>query len=255
VYLPNAICRLVIKKKGGTQVFAGRPGDAFILPAGTSHQFESPACITSGINIQYTLFSSVDILDLYNVPIRVSSELAADIGKCIERMVDTIGQIPEPGTILVDDNIDFVTIARERQLAFQLLAQILQLSDIRPRGKERLIVLQKLKESLRYIEENLENKISIETLSELAGLSAHRFGTLFKEVMGDSPHQYILRRRIDKAMMLLSRSDAAIMQIAEQLGFHDQPHFTKLFKAIVGVSPTYYRKNFHRRFIRRSTIE
>lgn len=247
IRLPEAACRLAVRSRKGNEEFRGRPGETFLLPAGTVHQFESPACITTGINIQYTIFGSVDVLDLYDVPIRVTSGAAVEIGRCIERIVETTGEIPEPGTIENDDDLDFVTIAHERELAFQLLTGVLRLSEMRPRGKERLVVLQTLEASLRYLEDNLEHKLSVEALSEIAGLSTHRFSTLFKEVLGDAPHHYILRRRVDKAMMMLTRSDAPIMDIADQLGFHDQPHFTKLFKSITGVSPTYYRKNFQRR--------
>ncbi len=248
IYSPEAPCELVVRNHGKVESFHGRAGDAFLIPAGTTHTFDSPTCIIGGICVHYTLFSSVDVLDLYRVPKIISGELATDIGQTIRKLVKIIGQNPNPEAFSGNDNLDFVEIAREREIVFQLLAKVLHLSELRPRGKERLFILQKLRRSLRYLEENLEQKTRVEKLGEIAGLSAHRFSALFREVMGDSPHQFILRRRIEKAMALLTSGDAPVMEIAGQLGFHDQPHFTKLFKSTTGVSPTFYRKNFRRRF-------
>jgi AraC-like DNA-binding protein len=249
IHLPNSPCRLAIRRKDRVEEYHGRPGETFLLPAGTVHRFESPGCLTTGINIQYTLFSSVDILDLYVVPGRVATGSAVEIARDIEEIVETSGEIPEPGAGRANDDLDFVRIAHERELAFRLLTRVLRLSEMRPRGRERLLVLQTLKESLRHLEENLERKVSVATLAEIAGLSTHRFSALFREVIGHAPHQYILRRRVERAMMILTRSDASVVEIAAQLGFHDQPHFTRLFRTVTGVSPTYYRKNFQRRLV------
>lgn len=249
VYSPEASCDLVVQSDDGSEAYRGSPGDTFLVPAGTMHRLRSPACIIGGVCVHYTLFSSVDVLDLYEVPKMVSGEDSASIGETIRELVNIVGQKPSAQSFLTSDDLNFAKIAREREVVFQLLAKVLELSEIQPRGRERLFILQKLRRSLRYLEENLERKTAVGTLGELAGLSAHRFSSLFREVMGDSPHQYILRRRVEKAMGLLTSSEAPILEIAGQLGFHDQPHFTKLFKATIGVSPTFYRKNFRRRFM------
>jgi AraC-like DNA-binding protein len=248
IYSPEVPCEFIVQKDGRIESFNGQAGDVFLIPAGTTHKFDSPTCVIGGVCVHYTLFSSVDVLDLYRVPKIVSGESAADIGRTVYKLVEIVGQKPNPEAFSDNDNLDFVEIAREREIVFQLLAKVLHLSELRPRGKERLFILQKLRGSLRYLEENLEQKTGVEELGEIAGLSAHRFSALFREVMGNSPHQYILRRRIEKAMALLTSGDAPVMEIAGQLGFHDQPHFTKLFKSTTGVSPTFYRKNFRRRF-------
>lgn len=255
VQIPNATCRLEVRDDGIDTEYRGRPGDAFILPAGTVHRFESPECFTSGVNIQYTLFSSVDVLELYRVPVRVDADRAAELAECIGGLVQASGEIQEPGGNRPDQDIDLLAVAREREFAFRLLAQVLDVAEVRPRGRERLMALQKLKGVLSYLEENLERKVSIQTLAEITGLSLHRFGVVFREVIGVSPHQYILRRRIEQAMKLLSGTEYPISSIASQLGFHDQPHFTRLFTATTGVSPTYYRKNLQRRFQRRLRAE
>jgi AraC-like DNA-binding protein len=247
VYSPEAPCEFIVRGSNGIDTYNGRPGDAYLVPAGTTHQFESPACLIAGVNVHYTLFSGVDVLNLYRVPRVVSGEDAVSIGETIRKLVEIVGHKPNPQSFMGNDNVDFAEIAREREIVFQLLGKVLRLSELRPKGKERLFILRKLRRSILYLEENLESKVGVDKLGEIAGLSAHRFSALFREVMGASPHQYILRRRIEKAMGMLTSSEAPVMDIAGQLGFHDQPHFTKLFKSTTGVSPTFYRKSFRRR--------
>jgi AraC-like DNA-binding protein len=248
IYSPQAVCKLIVGSQDSPSVMRGEAGDTFLIPAGTSHKFDSPTCFIGGVCVHYTLFNSIDVLDLYNVPKIVSGHVSAQIGSTIKDLVDLIGQNLDAEAFSTGGELDFVGIAKEREIVFRLLGQILDLSELRPRGLERLFILKKLRHSLRYIDDNLERKISVDSLGELAGLSAHRFSALFKEVMDNSPHQYILRKRVQKAMALLTSSESSIIQIADDLGFHDQPHFTKLFKSVTGVSPTYYRKNYRRRF-------
>ena len=255
VQLPDEKCRLEIRDGGIERVFDGKPGDAFILPAGTVHRFKSPGCFVSGVNIQYTLFSSIDVLQLYRVPIRAKGADAANIAHCIGRLVTAAGEIQVPGADRPDDQLDLMLVAEERKLAFKLLAMVLDFSEMRPTGHQRLMALQRLSAPLRFLEEHIEQKISIGKLAEIAQLSTHRFSIVFKDVIGVTPHQYVLRRRVDKAMKLLSSTDKPIGTIAAQLGFHDQPHFTREFKAQTGVSPSFYRKNLQRRFQQQLRID
>jgi AraC-like DNA-binding protein len=248
IYSPQAVCKLIVGSQGSPTLMRGGAGDTFLIPAGTSHKFDSPACFIGGVCVHYTLFNSLDVLDLYDVPRIVTGDDSTQIGHTIRDLVGLVGQNENAEGFSTDGKLDFVDIAKEREIVFRLLGQVLSLSELRPRGLERLFILKKLRHSLRYIDDNLESKISVDSLGELAGLSAHRFSALFKDVMHNSPHQYILRKRVQKAMALLTSSEASIIQIADELGFHDQPHFTKLFKSVTGVSPTHYRKNYRRRF-------
>lgn len=248
VYSPEASCKLAVQGVGGIEKYIGRPGDAFLIPAGTTHEFYNPSCLIGGVGVHYKLFNFVDVPALYRVPRIVSGDDAVEIGETICKLVEIVGQIPNPRTHTGSDKLNFLEIVREREVVFELLGRVLQVSEMLPNGRERLFFLQKIHRSLHFIEENLESKVSVEKLGEISGVSAHRFGVIFRDVMGTPPHQYILRRRIDKAMEMLSSSETLVVDIAGQLGFHDQPHFTRLFKSSTGVSPTFYRKNFRRRF-------
>jgi len=99
----------------------------------------------------------------------------------------------------------------------------------------------KLKQVLDYIEANLVEDISLETLAKLAGISSFYFCRLFKQSMGVTPHQYTIQRRVTLAKQLLEQADLGIAEIALLSGFSHQSHLSRHFKRIVGVSPNKFR--------------
>lgn len=83
------------------------------------------------------------------------------------------------------------------------------------------------------------------TLEDYAGmvhLSVSRFAHLFRECMGVSPHEYLLRIRIDNAKILLLNTELTVSEVAERCGFSSQNYFAYSFKVYVGVSPSVYMK-------------
>jgi len=249
IYPENQLHQLFVRSEGEITVFEGRDGDAFLIPAGVSHRFDCPTTEIIGVNIQYTLFDGIDMLSFYHTPHIVRSAQAERLIGPIDSLVTLIGQPSwyAGESMSGQDQINLLRIVKERQFVFELLGKVLDLSEIRPHGEKRLLLLHKLKPALEYIEDKLEEKVSVDTLGENCGLSAHRFSALFKDILGVPPHQYILKRRMEKAMSILSHTDFTVADVASQLGFHDQSHFTKLFKIATGLSPTYYRKDILRR--------
>jgi AraC-like DNA-binding protein len=78
-------------------------------------------------------------------------------------------------------------------------------------------------------------------LSRLAGLSPSHLAQLFRTEVGMPPHQYMIRRRIDRAKELLTYTDAPITQIGLELGFSSSQHFSKRFRASTGRTAQQYR--------------
>src|SRR5262249_21305547 len=99
----------------------------------------------------------------------------------------------------------------------------------------------RLNRVIEYVDSHLEQEITLGALAEIAGMSSHYFSELFKQSLGISPHQYVLRRRIDRGRKLLHDPSISVSEAAIRSGFSDQSHFTKLFRRIVGVTPTRYR--------------
>jgi AraC family transcriptional regulator len=99
----------------------------------------------------------------------------------------------------------------------------------------------RLNRVIEFIDANLDGEIGLSALAETAGMSAHYFSELFKQSVHLSPHQFVLRRRIDRARTLLNDPAMTVFEAAVRSGFADQSHFTKMFRRVVGVTPTAYR--------------
>jgi AraC family transcriptional regulator len=99
----------------------------------------------------------------------------------------------------------------------------------------------KLNQALEYINSHLDQEIRLADIAEAVGISQYYFSRLFKQSTGLTPHQYLVRRRLEKAKILLTSTDLAIAQIAQQIGFASQSHFTTLFRKHTGVTPKAYR--------------
>jgi AraC family transcriptional regulator len=101
----------------------------------------------------------------------------------------------------------------------------------------------RLNRVLEYINANLSEKLELGVLAEVADLNLYHFARAFKQSTGESPHQYVLRRRIEQAKEFLRRPEASVIEASASMGFVDQSHFSKVFRRIVGVAPSEYRAN------------
>jgi AraC family transcriptional regulator len=99
----------------------------------------------------------------------------------------------------------------------------------------------RLNRVMDYVEANLDQEVGLASLAETAGMSPHYFSEMFKHSTGFSPHQYVLRRRIESARKLLHDPKVSVFEAAVRSGFSEPSHFTKMFRRVVGVTPTEYR--------------
>jgi AraC family transcriptional regulator len=99
----------------------------------------------------------------------------------------------------------------------------------------------KLQQVIDYINAYIDSDLSLQELSNLVQMSPHYFSTLFKQSTGTTPHQYVIRCRIERAKCLMGQSKLSLAEIAIQVGFVDQSHLHRHFKRCVGVTPKNYR--------------
>lgn len=98
--------------------------------------------------------------------------------------------------------------------------------------------------ALRYINTNLSNAVSVSELTRFLGVSQPYLYKIFKEKTGNSPKQYILKLKIDRAKQLLEETNLTITKVAGSVGFEDVLVFSKFFRSKVGESPQNYRKHY-----------
>ncbi|MEN5279243.1 AraC family transcriptional regulator [Brucella sp. TWI432] len=103
-----------------------------------------------------------------------------------------------------------------------------------------------LQKTFNLIDQNLHRRIGIERLAEAAGIGAAQFARLFKRATSVTLHQYIIRRRVERAKELLIDTHMPIAEIAHDCGFADQVHLTRFFGRITGTSPASFRKKRRR---------
>lgn len=99
----------------------------------------------------------------------------------------------------------------------------------------------KLREAIAYIQEHLEQNLTLAELAAVVHMSPHYFASLFKQSTGLTPHQYVTSCRIERAKQLLARRELTIVEICQQVGFQNQSHFTRVFRQHTTTTPKAYR--------------
>jgi AraC family transcriptional regulator len=89
-----------------------------------------------------------------------------------------------------------------------------------------------------HIESNLQRELPLAELASVANMSPYHFARLFKRATGVSPHRFVVRRRMDAAIVLLTESTSPISSIARAVGFRTASHFTTTVRRITGRTPS-----------------
>jgi AraC family transcriptional regulator len=95
---------------------------------------------------------------------------------------------------------------------------------------------------LDYVNMHLHEEISLGTLAALTGLTSYHFLRLFKQSTGETPLQFIIRSRMERAKKLLAATRVSVTDVALDVGYESVSHFITLFKRQTGVTPLEYQK-------------
>jgi len=111
-----------------------------------------------------------------------------------------------------------------------------------PRRLNGRLSERRLRQVLSYIEDNLSQDLSLRDIAGVAGLSVSHFKSIFRESVGLPVHQYLIRRRVERAKTLLAEDKLPISQIAFETGFAHQSHLARHMRRVLGVSPKALRE-------------
>lgn len=123
-----------------------------------------------------------------------------------------------------------------RGAILMLLSRFVADATPRPSSADR-----RIESVINYIDEHLDTAISLGTLASTACMSKAYLIRMFRLGFGQTPIEYINRRRVEKAQLLLLTTDMPVKEIAYTLGFADNSYFSRIFKKHTGHTPTNYR--------------
>jgi len=101
----------------------------------------------------------------------------------------------------------------------------------------------RLRRIRELVHAKMEDDLSLDEMAESVGLSTAHFARMFRKSTGETPHQFVLRQRLERAKAMLRAPDARVLDVAVACGFKTQQHFAQVFRDILGVSPTEFRQD------------
>ena len=131
---------------------------------------------------------------------------------------------------------------RARDVLFRAVALVQQPRVPGPRG----LAPWQARSTLAVIDKDLGGRADIPRLAANVRLSQSHFHHAFKQYFGRPPRQFIIQRRIQRALELMRNTELGLSEIAQICGFSDQAHFTRAFRKLVGYTPGMWRRSQER---------
>ncbi len=149
----------------------------------------------------------------------------------------------EPTALFIDGNMPIVAVStcETTENMFDLLVHIndkIMGYTKSSSAEDSENVIESIK---RYILQNLDRDITLDTLSEVVYLTPNYISAVFKKMTGISYKEYLLRERLKRAKELLAENNMKIYEVATAVGYKDSTHFSKVFKQHIGVYPSEFR--------------
>ncbi len=100
----------------------------------------------------------------------------------------------------------------------------------------------RLRTVTEFVDANIDEDLTLEQMADSVNLSVAHFSQMFRKSTGHSPHQFVLRHRIERAKEILGSADMRVLDVAVACGFKTQQHFARVFRQVCGISPSEYRR-------------
>jgi AraC family transcriptional regulator len=93
-----------------------------------------------------------------------------------------------------------------------------------------------------WVRAKIEDELTLREMAQLVDLSISHFSQMFRKSTGETPHQFVLRQRVERAKEMLRAAETRVLDVAIACGFKTQQHFARVFRRLSGLSPTEYRQ-------------
>ena len=227
-----------------------KPNHMYIIPAYTTHSYECHGLFKLYYLHTYEGFKNeMSLQETYELPTEVSS------GNDVEQLFEYIcsqqpdARLPEPDPESYDNSSqtsDYVERYQNMALWEKMElrgAMLMIMSHFIREAKPRIWTSdERMKRVLNHIHEHITDEVTIEDLANVACVTKTYFIRLFKQEFGISPVQYINRKKVERAQLLLFTTDKSVKEIAYMLGINDHSYFIRLFRKVAGITPQDYRR-------------
>jgi AraC-like DNA-binding protein len=208
-------------------------GNALFIPANTPHVYGADQDAPWSICWAHVKGQNVSsYLDALGVTPTSPTLHVPDTGLVVEAFEEVYAHVHHGFS---DDRLLGISTALSR--LFGALKTSERASDDRGREREERIL-----RSIQYMRNHLDESCSLEELAEVARFSPSHYSHLFKEQTNTSPIRFFIRLKMQRACELLHTTNQTVAAIGQQVGYSDPFHFSRMFKKIIGKSPSEYRE-------------
>lgn len=141
--------------------------------------------------------------------------------------------------------LTYSILDRRRDLLMNVIEEILLHADTWNPSRKTALLDDRIRKVLTYLCENSTRRMTLGELARIGSLSSSRMSHLFREQMGETPMQYLEKRRIEQAQDLLRMTSKTVSQVAYEVGFNNPFYFSRIFKRRLGRNPSKVRQSSH----------
>ena len=228
---------------GGYQTFRrdqpghyGAPGRVCILPAG----HDSEWVVDGHLRFLHLYFGRESVRELFEQALGTRARhLSLHEQTYIED--PQLAQLCQQWLLPLDWHSEFDRLSLQHAAQLVLL-HLLRREQQQPRAVSVGLAPTVRKRVLEYIAGQLQERLSLEQLADIAGLSPYHFSRMFRHSLGVTVHRYVQQQRLEQARQWLLAEQSSLAEIAARCGFASQSHFGHCFRQQYGVSPKRYRE-------------
>lgn len=235
IYIPFAATRFHLRLAGRAHDVTGATGEVCVVPQGMPNAWSWPSLSASmAIQIEDATLRRVlgDAVGSRGLDIRPSPAVAdPDFLRLGRKILQELEQ-PDLGSASLIDSLLVAVAVR--------LLRGHSAADRRPQ-RRYTIAPWRLKRVVERAEAGLDEDLGLEDLASFSGLSVAHFARAFRASMGEPPHRWLMRRRVERAKALLAGDRLSIVEVAQACGFASQSHMTDVFRRFAQGTPAQWR--------------
>ena len=166
-------------------------------------------------------------------------------GPWVQRLMFADARLRQLGVLLAEECASAEPTSRlyADALSLALIQRLVDLKEKHAPPERGGLPPFKLRQVTEYMHAHLGDEIGLQELAGLAGISPSYFSRAFKDATGLPPHQWLILARCERAKFPLMERRSSLAEVALEVGFYDQAHFTRLFTQHIGVSPGLWRRS------------